>query len=257
MEFTHRISSRFFSLVSSKQAIKNSSSSRFFAIVQNDRDLSLRTECTSNPREDLFFLGRWLKMTSRLKRSRTKCVRSSLSCSSLSLLVTSRNVRRRRGRRTFVRRSLDSSLLFSSLLFSHCKDNVGMKTRSAVEISSANWSSISKRFFTSRRNKPKRMRQSIGSPGNSELPSATPTRLDIFQREGIDLWAFSRECLAFNPTNLPPLDQRTTTIDRLNEILDLSWKPSSSLVNLEEWMQTAIDVSLSLFSSLLLTCPSF
>ncbi len=34
----------------------------------------------------------------------------------------------------------------------------------------------------------------------------------------------------------------STTTDRTNEIVDFSWKPPSSLVTMEEWIQTAIEV---------------
>ena len=38
-----------------------------------------------------------------------------------------------------------------------------------------------------------------------------------------------------------------TNIDRANEILDFSWKPPSNLVDIEQWIETAIEVCLSSF----------
>ena len=67
---------------------------------------------------------------------------------------------------------------------------------------------------------------------------------------------------AFHPKFLPSLtstDRTTTPVDRSNEIVDFSWKPPSSLVNIDEWIEIVIEVSIRFCSSLsvdLLVCSS-
>jgi hypothetical protein len=38
------------------------------------------------------------------------------------------------------------------------------------------------------------------------------------------------------------LSTLTPSVTRTNDITDFSWKPSSDLVNLDEWLQIAIEV---------------